>query len=68
MASQTEQVKEQIRTQVKQVQELRQLCRLMMEQQEGFLRQISDRLDALETDLTVTYAEEADRGGDFYEQ
>ena len=46
--------------QVKQVQELRNLCRLMVEQQQDILQDISDKLDALEVDLTVSYAEEND--------
>ena len=44
--------------QVKQVQELRNLCRLMVEQQQDILQQISYKLDALEINLTVSYAEE----------
>ena len=45
--------------QVEQVQEIRNLCRLMMEQFEDTARIISDKIDALEVDLTVAYAEEA---------
>ena len=44
--------------QVRQVQEIRDLCRQMVEQQEDILRAISEKLDALEVDLTVLYAEE----------
>lgn len=46
--------------QVEQVQEIRNLCRLMMEQHEDILRIISDKIDALEVGLTVAYAEETD--------
>ena len=53
---------EQIRGQVKQVQELRQLCKSMMEQQLGFFQCASDKLDALELDLDVSYAEVAEGG------
>jgi len=62
MTSQTNQTRA---NQVRQVQELRKLCRLMMQQQENFFRRIADRLDALEVDLIVAYAKEADdaKGG-----
>ena len=53
---------EQIREQVKQVQELRQLCKSMMEQQMGLFQRVSDKLDALELDLAVSYAEEMEGG------
>ena len=54
-----------IKRQIQQVHELRELCRLMVEQQEDALRLISDKLDVLEVNLTVAYAEEAgvDEGG-----
>ena len=56
----TPQTEQNTRTnQIQQVQELRQLCRLMMEQQESVLMAISEKLDALEIELTVAYAVEA---------
>ena len=51
-------------SQIMQLHEIRQLCRSMMEQQEDFLRLISDKLDMLEVDLSVSYAEEIEKGGD----
>jgi len=57
MTSQTHQTQV---NQVNQVQELRKICRLMMEQQESFFRRIADKLDALETDLILSFALEAD--------
>jgi hypothetical protein len=45
--------------QVQQVQVIREICRLMVERQEDYLRLISDALDTLEVSLFVSYAEES---------
>ena len=42
----------------KQVRDLRALCQLLVEQQEGLLRLISDKLDELEADLSASGADE----------
>jgi len=44
--------------QAKRVQDIRNLCKLFVEQQEGVLTLISDMLDELEADLSVSDAKE----------
>jgi len=49
-----------MQTQVKRVQDVRNLCKLFVEQQECVLTLISDMLDELEADLSVSDVNEGD--------